>query len=94
MGAMVVQLALGVKDRQAFTAHGLAPFVVGAAGAAATKELVITRSRTPLFATATNFSCPAGPPQVTDAQLLSAADVCVVQVMPSGLVITRFPAPV
>ena len=33
-------------------------------------------------------------PYVTDRQLLSAADVRLVQVVPSGLVITRFPDPV
>ena len=52
--------------------------------------LVITRFPVPLLATATNFSCPAGPPHVTALQELSAADVCVVQVMHSGLVVTRF----
>ena len=31
---------------------------------------------------------------MTDDQLLSAAEVRIVQVMPSGLVITRLPAPV
>ena len=55
--------------------------------------LVITRFPVPDVATATNNFCPVGPPQVTDIQLLSAADVREVQVMPSGLVITRFPVP-
>ena len=46
----------------------------------------------PLAATATNFSCPVGPPQVTEYQL-RFGEVCVVQVMPSGLVMTRLPVP-
>ena len=48
----------------------------------------------PVSETATNFSCPVGPPQVTEFHSLSAADVRDVQVMPSGLVITLFPVPV
>jgi hypothetical protein len=45
--------------------------------------LVITPSL-PFAATATNFSCPVGPPHATDRQGLSAAEVRVVQVMPSA----------
>ena len=48
----------------------------------------------PVAATATNFSCPVGPPQVTEYHWLLAGEVCGVQVMPSGLVITRLPVPV
>ena len=51
----------------------------------------------PVAATATNFSCPVGPPQVTEYQLLlagEAGEVCVVHVMPSGLVMTRLAVPV
>jgi hypothetical protein len=43
--------------------------------------------------TATNFSDPAGPPYVTDVQLLSAAEVRAVHDTPSVEVITRFPVP-
>jgi len=58
--------------------------------------LVITRSVVLLpiaepSATATNFSCPAGPPHVTDAHGLEAAGVRAVQLLPSGLVMTRLP---
>ena len=35
-----------------------------------------------------------GPPQVTPSQMLSTAEVWAVQVIPSGLVITRLPVPV
>ena len=62
--------------------------IVGADGALAVKPEVMTRSPVPLFATATNFCCPVGPPHATCVHSLSAADVCVVQVMPSGLVMT------
>ena len=58
--------------------------IVGAEGVLAVKPEVITRLPAPLAATATNFSCPAGPPHVTESQLLSAAEVCEVQVMPSA----------
>ena len=34
--------------------------------------------------TATNVSCPAGPPHVTEVQLTSEAEVRVVHVMPSA----------
>ena len=54
---------------------------------------VITRFPTPELATATNFSDPAGPPQVTDCQLLFAAEDRAVQLTPSTEVITRFPVP-
>ena len=67
--------------------------IVGADGALAVKPEVMTRSPVPLFATATNFCCPVGPPHATATHSLSAADVCVVQVMPSGLVMTRLPVP-
>ena len=46
--------------------------------------LVITRLPLPEAATATNVSCPVGPPHVTDNQSLSAAEVWLVQVMPSA----------
>ena len=68
--------------------------IVGADGALADKPEVMTRSPVPLFATATNFCCPVGPPHITEYHSLSAADVCVVQVTPSGLVMTRSPVPV
>jgi hypothetical protein len=67
--------------------------IVGADGALVTKPEVMTRLPVPLSATATNFCCPVGPPHVTDRQTLSAGEVCVVQVMPSGLVMTRLPVP-
>ena len=54
--------------------------------------LVMTRPM-PSNATATNISCPVGPPHVTEYQVLSAGEVCVVQVIPSGLVLTRLPVP-
>ena len=46
--------------------------------------LVITRLPVPVLETATNVSCPVGPPHVTDNQSLSAAEVWLVQVMPSA----------
>jgi hypothetical protein len=60
--------------------------------------LVITRSvvllpGTEPSATATNFSCPAGPPHVTDVHVFTAGAVRGVQVIPSGLVMTRLPEP-
>jgi hypothetical protein len=55
--------------------------------------LVMTRLPVPLVDTATNFSCPVGPPHVTEFQLMSAAGVRVVHVMPSTLVMTRLPVP-
>ena len=55
--------------------------------------LVMTRLAVPLAATATNFCCPAGPPQVTEYQLLFG-EVRVVHAMPSGLVMTRLSVPV
>ena len=67
--------------------------IVGADGVLTVKPEVMTRSPVPLFATATNFCCPVGPPHATCVHSLSAADVCVVQVMPSGLVMTRSPVP-
>jgi hypothetical protein len=42
----------------------------------------------PVAATATNFSCPVGPPQVTEYHWLLAGEVCVVQVMPSARTVT------
>ena len=51
--------------------------------------LVMTRLPTPLVATATNTSCPAGPPHVTEPHLLFEAEVREVQVMPSALVMTE-----
>ena len=36
---------------------------------------VITRLPVPVFATAMNFCCPVGPPQVIERQSLSAAEV-------------------
>jgi hypothetical protein len=48
----------------------------------------------PLTERATNFSEPGCPPHATAAQMLSAAEVCAVQVTPSGEVITRLPEPV
>ncbi len=46
--------------------------------------LVMTLFPLPLDETATNFSCPVSPPQVTENQLLSVAEVCVSQVVPSA----------
>ena len=54
-----------------------------------TSALVITRLSMPLTATATNNPLP----YVTPYQLLSAAEVRLVHVIPSGLVITRLPEP-
>jgi len=45
------------------------------------------------LATATNLCCPAGPPQTTEFQVLSAEELRVVQVIPSVEVITRLPVP-
>jgi hypothetical protein len=53
--------------------------------------LVITRSLTPEKATATKIDNSGA--QQTSRHALSAADVRVVQLIPSGLVITRFPVP-
>jgi hypothetical protein len=50
---------------------------------------VITLSTVGLFASATNIPFP----NVTDRQSLSLAEVREVQLIPSGLVITRFPVP-
>ena len=66
---------------------------VGAAGTDAGHIAVITWLLMPVEETATNVSCPVGPPQVTDLQLLLFAEVRVVQVVPSVLVITRLPLP-
>ena len=68
--------------------------IVGAEGVLAVKPEVMTRLPAPLAATATNFSCPVGPPHVTENHSLSAAEVCVAHVIPSGLVMTRLPVPV
>ena len=54
---------------------------------------VMIRAVPPKSATATNVSCPGTPPQVTEFQLLSAAEVRLVQVVPSGDVMTRLPVP-
>lgn len=50
---------------------------------------VMTRSPVPLTDVATNSLFP----YVTDLQLLSAGDVRTVQVVPSGLDMTRLPVP-
>ena len=59
--------------------------------------LVITRllapGPVPLQLTATNKPLPPTVPYVTEDQPLSDADVRLVQVTPSGLVITRLPVP-
>ena len=56
-------------------------------------EEVITRLFTvPLAVVETATNTPL--PYVTEVQVLSAALVRIVQVIPSGLVITRFPVPV
>ena len=65
-----------------------APGAAGAFGISAPE--VITRLPVPLLETATNKPLP----NVTESQKLSAADALDVQVMPSGLVITRLPVPV
>jgi hypothetical protein len=51
--------------------------------------LVITRLPLPPLLTATNKLLPLTVPYVTDCQALAAAAVRIVQVSPSGLVITR-----
>ena len=84
-----------VKDTVSEPSPAVTEEMVGAAAVDDVEQLeVITRFPVPVEATATNNSCPAGPPQVTDLQKMSDADVREVQVMPSGLVITRFPVPV
>jgi hypothetical protein len=57
--------------------------------AGAVKRDVITRLLVPLELTATNVPTPLTVPYVTDCQLLSAAALRAVQVIASGLVITR-----
>ena len=57
---------------------------VGADGVLVAKSEVMTRLPVPVPDTATNFSCPAGPPQVIESQLLSAAEARIVHVMPSA----------
>ena len=47
-----------------------------------------------MFATDTNFSAPAAPPQPTAVHPASEAEDCAVHVTPSTEVITRFPVPV
>ena len=74
----------GLKATASEPSPAVTDEMVGAAAVDDVGQLeVITRFPVPLLATATNFSCPAGPPQVTESQLLSAADVCVIHVVPS-----------
>jgi hypothetical protein len=59
--------------------------IVGADGALVVKPEVMTRLPVPVTATATNFSCPAGPPHTTENHWLRLVDeeVRAVHVMPS-----------
>ena len=68
--------------------------IVGADGVLVTRPEVMTRLPVPVTATATNFSCPTGPPHVTEYHWLrlGAEEVRAVQAMPSGLVMTRLQA--
>jgi len=86
--------AAAVKETVNELSPDVIELIVGAVGALAVKPEVMTRLPVPLRAMATNFCCPVGPPQATENHQLSAAEVCVVQVMPSGLVMTRLPVPV
>ncbi len=65
--------------------------IVGALGAVVTKFDVMTRLPVPLIETATNFSCPVGPPHTTENHAFSILEASLVQVMPSVLVMKRFP---
>ena len=76
--------AAAVKETVNELSPDVIELIVGAVGALAVKPEVMTRLPVPLLATATNFCCPIGPPQAIERQLLSAAEVCVVQVMPSA----------
>ncbi len=75
-----------VNATDAYVPAGVMLVMLGLLGAN-TSALVITRLFTPEVATATNNPLP----YVTPYQSLSAAEVRIVHVIPSGLVITRLP---